>query len=116
MRTASKPAISRGDRVSIVAFMVAGIALVAWTVVQAVVRVMEVLPARNPLRGRMFSRRNTALAATAGISGLVGFALALQVSQGNGFVASFKDPATRLGFLHASYGMHDQQIAIQFGT
>jgi hypothetical protein len=38
--------------------------------------------------------------------GLIGFALALETSQGNGFVASFKDPATRLGFLHASYGMY----------
>ena len=38
--------------------------------------------------------------------GLGGFALALETSQCNGFVASFKDPATRLGFLHASYGTY----------
>lgn len=42
--------------------------------------------------------------------GLGGFALALETSQCNSFVASFKEPATRLGFLHASYGMYRMHL------
>lgn len=34
-----------------------------------------------------------------------GFGLALQNCQGNGFVGSLRDSATKLGFLHASYGL-----------
>ncbi|KIP04714.1 hypothetical protein PHLGIDRAFT_31215 [Phlebiopsis gigantea 11061_1 CR5-6] len=39
--------------------------------------------------------------------GCVGFAQALQTSNGNGYVGSLKDPSTKLGILHAAYdGVH----------
>ena len=37
--------------------------------------------------------------------GLVGFAQALQVAGGNSFVGALKDPSTKLGIMHASYGL-----------
>ncbi|KIP04727.1 hypothetical protein PHLGIDRAFT_129318 [Phlebiopsis gigantea 11061_1 CR5-6] len=37
--------------------------------------------------------------------GLVGFAQALQVAGGNSFVGSLKNPSTKLGIMHAAYGL-----------
>lgn len=43
--------------------------------------------------------------------GLIGFAQALQVAGSNGFVGLLKDPSTKLGFMHASYGMTENPPA-----
>lgn len=66
--------------------------LVAFLAV-AVVVVCLILLARNTLRGRIFSRRNTALASTAGFTGLVGSALAPFFGNmvANGAVADISD-------------------------